>query len=404
MPVIFLHNKRCRLPICLFLALVLITLPSAVHSASIELWHAHQARNFIESVIEVFEEEAGIDAKVVAYSPDSVKAELLLNSGSGLLPDVIIVPSDFLGLYHELRLASLPPSWNLPTTGKQALGTTQINSNQYGIPIIQGNHLMLFYNKRFVDKPASTWKELLEKKQALEAKNISTIGWNYGEMYWFVSFLGAFGGWPMDAGKITLNTPELVRTLPFYQSLSSRGLLPQHCDYSCAQRDFVNGKFAYAINGDWAYADFKKELGQDLGLALLPTIEGIPMQPMSSTYVLAFPLLKPNSEKYEILLELARLFQREDIQRQIYDDYQLLPINKTVYEQVSSQASGDARIILEQLNFTRPMPSDPGMSIAWQAMSKGYQRYMNHGFSAEDAAAYMQNLAEREYERFMQKK
>lgn len=44
---------------------------------------------------------------------------------------------------------------------------------------------------------------------------------------------------------------------------------------------------------------------------------------------------------------------------------------------------------------TRPVPADTAMSFIWDAIYKGKTRYQAGGMTAEQAAAYMQQLFER---------
>ncbi|GAA5215889.1 extracellular solute-binding protein [Corallincola platygyrae] len=383
------------------LAISLLSAPAT--AADIELWHAHQARAFIEQVVEKFTEETGVTVKITPFAPAKVKGELLLGAASGLTPDVILVPSDFLGLHQELKLTQVDADWNDSSLLDSAKQTTIISERQYGIPVIQGNHLMLYYNKAFVDSPATSWKELAKQQEELNQKGLKAIGWNYGEMYWFAPFLGAFDGWPMAGDKVTLNSPAMIKALNFYKQLSDRDIVPKWCDYDCAQKQFIAGEFAYSINGDWAYSDFRKELGDNLGLSVLPTIDGQPLQPMSSSFALAFPRMQKDSETADMLKSLSLFFQKEQSQLHIYHEFKLLPVNGKVFEQVRKNAIGDEKVILDQLALTKAMPSEPAMAITWEALAKGYKRFMDHGYTAERAAKYMQSLADRELKKYQGK-
>ncbi|MGL5976425.1 MAG: sugar ABC transporter substrate-binding protein, partial [Aeromonas sobria] len=54
------------------------------------------------------------------------------------------------------------------------------------------------------------------------------------------------------------------------------------------------------------------------------------------------------------------------------------------------------KVLLEQFTATIPMPSDSAMSIAWQAMEKGFERF-KEGLGAPETARYMQQLADQQY-------
>lgn len=383
-----------RYPALLLLSLFMFA--TACHAnPTLQLWHAHQAHDFIADIVADFSRHSGQKIRVAPFAPAEIKAELLLSAQSEQLPDIIIVPSDFLGLHQELQLRPVNDDWNDPQTMPAARATTIVDHHQWGVPVIQGNHLMLFYNRKYVSEPATTWAQLAAQKAAIEAQGAQLIGWNYNEMYWFVPFLGAFGGWPMAEEKITLNTPAMIEALDYYKSLSSQGLISADCNYDCAQKKFNTGQYAYAINGDWAIVDSRRELGEQFGLALLPMIDSRQLKPMSSTYALAFPKSSADPHKEALLKAFARHVQSAEQQQKIFNKFNLLPINHVVFNSIKASSDAQTAILLQQLEQSRPMPSSSSMAISWQAMAKGYQRLMS-GDTAASAAATMQKVADRE--------
>ena len=64
-------------------------------------------------------------------------------------------------------------------------------------------------NKSLVKEPAQTWDAMFAQKKDLYAKGVATIAWSFDEVYWFLPFLVGHGGWPLNNGKIELNTPAM---------------------------------------------------------------------------------------------------------------------------------------------------------------------------------------------------
>lgn len=367
------------------------------------LWYSHQDNSFIELLVKEFQKENNINISLVQFEPEKIKAEILLGAQYGGLPDLVIFPSDFIGLHRLMKLSSIPKNWLSPELSKKAMLTAYVNDKYWGIPVIQGNNLLLYYNKKLVSQPLRTWKEIIASKQIWLDKNILPVGWNYLDMYYFIPFLSAFNGWPISDGKISLNTPEMVKALKYYRYLSEQKIINRECDYVCSQGDFIEGKEAYAINGDWAYQDLKKSMGDDLGVALLPTLNGKQMQPMSSTFLLSLPNYKNHSVDKKVLIEkFAKFIQQERIQHLIYEDTRLLPVSTKLLKEFRHQASGDDEILFKQFELSKPMPSTIKMSIAWQAMAIGFKRYED-GLSAEKTAEFMQKIAIQQWHRLNKK-
>ncbi len=116
--------------------------------------------------------------------------------------------------------------------------------------LIQGNFLLLYYSKKYVQHPATDFNDIILAKNQFIKKILCRWGWNYNDMYYFMPFLSAFDGQPITNGKITLNTPAMIQALKYYHYLADQGIVNPECDYRCSQLIFVNGKSAYSINGD----------------------------------------------------------------------------------------------------------------------------------------------------------
>lgn len=377
-----------------FLCVFLLTFSVMANATQkLTIWYSYQDSHFLTTIIKHFEKDHDVTITPIQFDPDKIKAELLLAAQYGGLPDMVVMPSDFIGLHHLMKLKSIPENWFTQPMSKLAKKTVEINDHVWGLPLIQGNFLMLYYNKKLVRKPITTWLELINEKQQFLAKGIKPIGWNYDDMFYFMPFLSAFDGWPIVNNKFTLNTPQMAKALLYYRGLAQQGIVDKTCDYSCSQIDFLQGKLAYTINGDWAYREFKQELGDNLGITLLPKVKGNNMHPMSSTYVLSFPSYHSHIDKKRTLLKDFALFvQRPEIQNQIYKDTLLLPVDNVAFAQVKREAVGDEHTIFNQLMLSKPMPSSIKMSIAWQAITMGYQRFQD-GMPAKEAAEYMQKVA-----------
>lgn len=51
-----------------------------------------------------------------------------------------------------------------------ALRYVTLDRQRWGMPMMQGNHLMLFYNKALVSTPVTYWQQLTAITPALKAK------------------------------------------------------------------------------------------------------------------------------------------------------------------------------------------------------------------------------------------
>ncbi|WP_158589158.1 sugar ABC transporter substrate-binding protein [Alginatibacterium sediminis] len=361
---------------------------------TLTLWNIHDAHEYIERISKEYFEQQDIEIEVSTYLLEPMKTELLARKGRSSMPDMLIVPADFLGMHVELDFIPLDDSWSLNLINDSARQSANLNNTYYGLPLLQGNHLMLYYNKQWVKTPAKNWQAMFDQQSKLAKQGVETIVWEYDQMFWFMPFYGAFGGNPVIDGDVNLDNPAMVSALDAYKNLYDKGLVRRDCDNYCAESSFKAGKQAYVITGDWALSDFSEALGENLGIAELPAIGELKLVPMSSSYVLVVPGQVDGARLAEIKKYAQHLVSYET-QIETYNETKLLPTNAQAFDQVSKNSSGLDREILNQFAQGQGMPIDPAMGIAWEVMTHSFRRFMDQGFSAWRTAKYMQQLADK---------
>jgi maltose-binding protein MalE len=368
------------------------------------LWHKEaEAGGFIDRVCAEFSRENKVSLKGEYIPVDQIKQEMLKGKQRMQMPDAALVPSDFIGIHAQLRLSEIPASLKNSQISEECHATASADGKLYGAPVLGGNHLMLLYNRRFVRQPAATWAELAAQQPELAQRGLKLIGWNYNEMYWFVSFLGAFGGWPMEGGRITLDSQAMQDALRFYKSLADQNLVSSSCGYDCCAKRFFAGEFAYALNGDWAYAEAEQALDENLGVAVIPALAEGAAAPMFSTHALIFPEDSLNGPKGETLRKFILFMQSAEMQRRLRRELKRIPVHQQALAEFRQEADANQRQMLRQLELARAMPSEPGMTFAWEGMRKGFQRFITGSADARQAAQLMQRVAENEMRRHAQK-
>lgn len=158
-----------------------------------------------------------------------------------------------------------------------------VDGKTYGIPLQAGNHLMLYYNKKLVDKAPASFEDLVKISKDLISKNSSTVNftpfaWNQGESFWLFPIAHAYGATEFDKDGKTpvLDTDGWMQAYQLYHDLKFKDqVTPKECDYNCMDGGFSNGTAAMILNGDWALGGDKgyiKVLGDNLGIAPWPKV------------------------------------------------------------------------------------------------------------------------------------
>ncbi|WP_354623318.1 extracellular solute-binding protein [Psychromonas sp. MME2] len=384
------------------MALPLFMLLFSTHliaASKIVFWTTQQHNDYLDNIISNFEKNHGIEIELHQFLAEDLRDEVVTLARTAELPDMLYIPSDFVGMHNEIKLSPIPSSWFSQHLSMKIRSISKINETSYGIPVFQGNHLMLFYNREMVTTPITDWQQLKEQSRSFSDQVTFPITWHYSEMYWLIPFISAYQSWPMVGDNVTLNTPGMVKALRFYQNLAKDKLVDPNCDHTCSVANFKNGQSPYLIDGDWIIHTLEKEMGNKLGIATLPKVEGQTMYPMFGSYVLAFPNLQEDSEKYKILEKFALYTQGLEAQQLVLDEGGLMPVNDKILADAYTRMNSNEKAVMEQINFTHPLPTSPNMSVAWFAMKRGFVRLMEHNYTPEQTALFMQRTASKELSR-----
>lgn len=362
---------------------------------SIELAFGQTGYDFIP-LFDKFHQQTGITIITAPPEQYDLKAELIKASDSKKLPDAIIAPADYTTI-QSVTFQTITEEWLNPDISQAALQTVSYQNKVNAIPLVSGNHLLLYYNRKFIEKPAKTITELFSHLNKIP-ENTRLISWDFTSMYNFIPFLHAFDASPITDNQLTLNTPQMASALEFYWSLTEQGLLTPNCGCECNTTGFKNEEFAYVISGVWSFKDYYESLGDKLGIALLPDANGKPLMPYFSSHVLAIPLKERTQKKRQALIQFSQFLQSEYAQNRLWNESRALPSNTTVMNKILQNADENTLAMMAQLDYAVPIPNTPHMTIVWEALLKGFNRYGANIMSAQEAAELMQHLAERTLE------
>lgn len=388
------HTRFIHLINILLILLSLIGKSAWANSPSITIAFGHSNYDFLP-IFQKFTEETGITINSAPIERYDLKLELVRQKTKKVLPDVVFAPADYVGI-ESIEFSIIPNDWLSSDIEASNLAAVSRDNLTLAIPIIAGNHLLMYYNKSMVEEPVKSWKEM---EALAHTRQSPPIAWYFNSMYNFIPFLGAFNGLPLKDGRIDLDTPEMEAALTYYWDLQKKGVVSDECHVSCISNGFASKEFPYIIDGVWAYQSKLADLGEDLGIAPLPVIDGRSLVPYFSVHALAFPNNSLVGEKREILKKFSLFLQSEWTQWQIWELYKALPVSSKAMSRIMAQPNEHTKTIIQQLKSAQPMPIDPEMAIVWAAMSKGFVRYGAEIIDAKEAASLMEHLAQRSVKR-----
>ncbi len=394
--------------------LILMTFTTALPAIAqepveITLWHQmlYAERVVLAEVLEDFaEQHPDITVTVIYRETEELRSGYQNSALAGTGPELVFGPSDQIGpfatmgivrpmeeFFTEEELAALNPQ-----------GLTWYDDHLYQVADRLGNHLTLVYNRAYVPEAPQTFSELIEIGQA-NTVDLDNDGrtdryglvWNNTEPYFFVPFLGGFGGWVMDDEyNPTLNTEANRRAIQFVIDLNEvYGITPINTDYETANSLFLEGMAAMIINGDWSWSSYLDD-GIDIGVTRIPLIDetGLWPTPMVSPKGFSMNVNIPD-EKLEPTLTLLKFLLEPEQQYRLAAGTNMMPTALSLMDDPLITDNEIMRNSAAQIEVGRAMPVAPELRAIWDAMRPSYQAFLGGDMTAEEAAATMQAEAER---------
>lgn len=396
--------------LALFFVLTILFLAFGSHTRDaneIVIWTQDlpPGRAVLDSLLGSFmRQNPGIKASERYYETEELRSNYIIAALGGSGPDLIYGPADQVGPFEIMGIIQPLEELFEPEFFEKfdPNGVVRYKGHIYQIADRIGNHLTLVYNRRLLRTPPRTTDELLAVGPGL-TKDVDGDGltdqyalvWNFIEPFFFVPFLGGFGGWVMDdSGRPTLNTPATVAACKFIVTLRDQGIIPRECDIDLANQLFKKQNAAMVINGPWSWGGYV-DAGVDIGLARIPQVSSTGLWPTPMVSATGYSLnINCLGQRRDIALRLIRFLTEPDNELAYTRKLSAIPSR---FEALSSPLVLSNPILQrsqDQLTVGRPMPINPEMRAIWDAMRPPYQNIFNGRLTPEQAAAEMQKLAD----------
>ena len=355
---------------------------------------------FVKKLVDGFmAEHADIKIDLVTKDTEVLREDYQTSSLAGNAPDLLWTVSDHAGPFTKAGLIQpIDDLFDMSVFVESAVSGVKLDGKTWGVPVANGNHLMLMYNKALLPEAPKNTDEMIAKAKELTKDGQYGLVYNQIEPFWMVPWLGGFGGkvFGEDGVTPTLNSPEMVATLKFLNSLKfTEKVIPSESDYAGEDTLFKEGKAAMIINGDWSLGDYKKVLGDKFATAAIPMVSSTQKWPASYTSGKFFMISAGVADaELEAVMAFVDYATNMDNQIDIIKTLSRLPARKDALasEAVTSDPilSGSA----DQMAKGTPMPIVLQMRCNWDAMKPELNAVMANQKSPEDAALAMQKSAE----------
>jgi arabinogalactan oligomer/maltooligosaccharide transport system substrate-binding protein len=394
-------KKFLTVLLVLVMLMGLVTIASA--KVSLVLWtkEGEEALDWNKSLIEEFmKANPNVAVELVKKTNVEVlREDFLTASLAGAAPDILWTVSDHAGPFVAADVVEAVDNlFDLNMYVDSALDAVKLEGKYWGIPISNGNQLMLLYNKKLIAEAPKDTDELFAVGKELTTGGNYALVWNQTEPFWLVPWIGGFKGevFAEDGVTPTLNTPEMVATLKFLHDMKfDAKIVPPECDYDGADTLFKEGRAAMIINGDWSISGYVSVLGDDLGVARIPKVSATGEWPKPYTSGVYFMLTKGISgDKLKAAQDFIAFVSSKEKQLEMVKLLNRLP---AVKEALTDPLITDNPILkgsADQMVVGTPMPTVLEMRCNWDAMKPEMLAVLADTKSPEDAAKLMQSSAE----------
>ncbi|MBI4771183.1 MAG: extracellular solute-binding protein, partial [Chloroflexi bacterium] len=251
-------------------------------SGEVTLWHAYQTGSSEESTLaelianaEAEYPDLTINVLQIPFSEIFNKYQTEVAAGGG--PDMFVAPNDDLGNWARGELVLNLDSYlegKLDKVATVGVDGMKVDGHLYGVPE-SAKAVALYYNTDLLPTAPATTDELLAAVQGGATMNFF-IG-----AYHMCGWSGSFGGQLLDGdNKCVADQKGWADALQYLVDLKDAGAVFT-ADYGQAEGPFRAGEVAMFVNGPWALADYKKDLGDKLGVVPMPAGPGGNANPLN---------------------------------------------------------------------------------------------------------------------------
>lgn len=340
--------------------------------ASLVVWESKEERAFAEEIAKQFTAKYNVPVKIEEVSPTEQVVKLSQDGPSGLAADVILIPHDNLGKAASASLL-LPndlfaEQTKAENTEASIVGAT-FDGELYGYPRAAETYA-LYYNKSLVKEAPKSFDDVITFSKTFtdKAKNKYGIMWEVGNMYYGYAFIATTGGYLFgnngtDKDDIGLNNEGAIAGLKAFAKVKEAlPIKSGDINADIKRALFGSGDVAMDINGPWELAGYKQALGDNLGIAPVPSIDGKTAITFSGIKIFGVNAYTqyPNAAKL-----YARFASSKDAQLTLNKIIGSVPTNNEALQ--DPQITGDPYVsaFAEQAKNSQPMPSIPEMGNVW---------------------------------------
>lgn len=387
----------------LALAVAPVLSASAQDTVNLVLWHAKQDAegDALLALIDGFQAaNPGITVEQVYNPSGTLQDSFVAAAGAGEGPDMIIWANDSTGPWASAGLIK-DISGDVDDALKAQASDTgwglfQYNGGLYGVPF-SAKTLAFFYNKALVPDAPATWADMLATAKQVTADNAGVTGFAFQNGFFHsAGFLFSLGGQLMDAdgnaafAEGTDGAKAMDAYLQLHQDMYKLGLDAASgvvVDGASPNPGFQQGTVAMVYDGIWNLAQYEKDLGEDLGVSVMPKLDNGNVPALFAQGEGFYLNANADAAKTAAFIAWAKYVTSEAGQTIAATQGGLLPVNPAVKVE-----DPNLQTFSEQFTLGTPFPNRQELGAFWGPMGDAITAVSAGGETPEQARAAAYDL------------
>ena len=371
---------------------------------TVTVWAMGAEGENLEPLAELFmSENPDVDIQVTAVPWDAAHDKIATAIAAGETPDVSLVGSTWMGEFASTgALDQLPAGLIDPDDFFEgSFSTTEVDGVAYGAPWYTETRV-LYYRTDLAEEAGiteapQTWDELkalaVGMQDAGAEHGITLQAGGTGSWQTFLPFAWQNGAELEGQDALTLDSPELVEAIEYYDSFFTEGLSPTALDPGALEAGFVDGSIGAFVSGPWHMSILDEQGGEEFRESW--DVAPMPEEVTGSSFVGGGDLVVfRDSENRDAAWRFVEFLTRPEVQQEFYASASALPTNRTAWE--SGELADDARLAIfgEQLDQAQSPPVMATWEQVADAIDTELEKVTVGDLTAQDAATAMQAQAD----------
>ncbi len=329
------------------------------------IWHemdgvGDSSLKFLELICQELREKEKIEFKFVQMNIKVFLERLKNIDKETEKPDMIFFGQDIVTL-EQANFSEVPDKF-AKYMDEEIWNSMKYKGVQRGVPYLQGNHAVFFYNKKYFKNKPETWDEIINFKK----DGVCNFAMNLVEPFWLMPFIYSLYGTPIENGKVTITPENTMEVQNFILSLIKDGVCCTYSEINAMAEKFVAGDIACMLNGEWVYEYVKGEMGDDVGICLLPKIGETVLHGISSSVGIAFPGNSLNGIKKKELETFTHYMLSKDVQERWLMEHKRIPVNTEVLNEMEQLAVDENMLVIyEQMRKNQFLFNEECIEEMW---------------------------------------